>query len=109
MEFVTAVVIGLLFGTGTFLMLTRSITRVVIGSTIISYGVNLMLLTSGQLKRGPAPILREGVTIYADPVPQALVLTAIVIGFAVTAFMFILAWRAVEAHGTDDLAALQGE
>lgn len=109
MEFVTAIVVAILFGCGTFMMLTRCIIRVSLGTGLLAYGTNLMLLTSGQLKRGAAPILVEGVTVYADPVPQALILTAIVINFAVTAFLFVLAWRAMKEHGTDDLAELRGD
>lgn len=109
MEFATAVVVGLLFGTGTYLMLTRCIIRVALGTALLSYGTNLMLLTSGRLKRGAAPLLGLTEGALADPTPQALILTAIVINFAVTAFLFVLAWRAMQEHGTDDLAELKGE
>lgn len=108
MELVTAIVVGVLFASGTYLMLAKNMIRVVLGSTLLSYGTNLMLMTSGLLKRGAAPVLVEGVTAYADPVPQALILTAIVINFAVTAFMFVLAYRTVQEHGTDNLAELRG-
>lgn len=108
MELVTALVVGILFATGTYMMLAKNIIRVVLGSGLLAYGTNLMLLTSGGLKRGAAPVLTKGAQAYTDPVPQALILTAIVINFAVTAFMFVLAYRAVQEHGTDNLAELRG-
>lgn len=108
MELITAIVVGVLFAAGTYLMLTKNILRVVIGGSLMTYGTSLMLLTSGNLKRGAAPVLVKGVENYSDPVPQALILTAIVIGFAVTAFMFVLAFRTVQEHGTDNLAELSG-
>lgn len=108
MELLSAIVVGILFAAGTYMILAKNITRVVLGSSILSYGVNLMLLTSGLLKRGAAPVLEKGVVTYTDPLPQALILTAIVINFAVTAFMFVLAYRTVQEHGTDNLAELRG-
>lgn len=108
MELLTAIVVGVLFAAGTYMLLAKNIIRVVLGSGLLSYGTNLMLLSSGFLKRGAAPVLVKGTTIYTDPVPQALILTAIVINFAVTAFMFVLAYRTVQEHGTDNLAELRG-
>jgi multicomponent Na+:H+ antiporter subunit C len=109
MELLTAVVVGVLFATGTYLLLAKNVIRVVLGSSLLAYGTNLMLLTSGLLKRGEPPILVQGQVVYVDPVPQALILTAIVINFAVTAFMFVLAYRTVQEHGTDNLWELRGQ
>jgi multicomponent Na+:H+ antiporter subunit C len=96
--------IGVLFATGTYLVLRRSLLKVVIGFSLISHGTNLLLLTTGKLKRGEVPILREGYAgSYTDPLPQALILTAIVISFAVTAFMLALVYRTYQSLGTDDL------
>lgn len=108
MELLTAVVVGVLFASGTGMLLSKNVIRLVLGSGLMSYGTNLMLLTSGKLKRGHAPVLSETTGVYADPVPQALILTAIVINFAVTAFMFVLAYRAVQEHGTDNLGEMRG-
>lgn len=108
MELLTALIVGILFAAGTYLMLSKNIIRVVLGNGLLAYGTNMMLLSSGQLKRGAAPVLVEGVEVYTDPVPQALILTAIVINFAVTAFMFVLAYRSVQEHGTDNLTELRG-
>ncbi|HLO01690.1 MAG TPA: NADH-quinone oxidoreductase subunit K [Symbiobacteriaceae bacterium] len=128
MELLTALAVALLFGIGAYLLLTRNIIRVILGASLISYGLNMMLMSTGLLKRGQAPILVEGALaggnllrgpngnvlggsppVYADPVPQALILTAIVIGFAVTAFLFVLGYRTVQEHGTDNLYELRGE
>lgn len=109
MELLTALVVALLFGTGAYLLLTRNLIRVILGASLISYGTNMMLLSTGLLKRGGAPLVTEGNPPVADPVPQALILTAIVIGFAVTAFLFVLGYRTVQEHGTDDLNQLRGD
>jgi multicomponent Na+:H+ antiporter subunit C len=104
MELWLTVGIGVLFATGTYLVLRRSLLKVVIGFSLISHGTNLLLLTTGKLKRGEVPILMEGYPgPYTDPLPQALILTAIVISFAVTAFMLALIYRTYQSLGTDDL------
>ncbi|MFZ5824846.1 MAG: Na(+)/H(+) antiporter subunit C [Bacillota bacterium] len=108
MELLSAIVVGVLFATGTYLILAKNMIRVVLGVALMSYGTNMMILTAGRLKQGHAPVLAEGVTVYADPLPQALILTAIVIGFAVTAFVFVLAYRTVQEYGTDNLNELRG-
>jgi multicomponent Na+:H+ antiporter subunit C len=96
--------IGMLFGSGTYLILRRNLLKVVIGFSLVSHGTNLLLLTTGKLKRGPVPILQDGFAgPYTDPLPQALILTAIVISFAVTAFMLALVYRTYQTLGTDDL------
>lgn len=108
MELVAAVVVAILFGFGAYLSLTRNVIRVILGSGMFAYGTNIMILSSGLLKRGGAPVLVEGRVDYVDPVPQALILTAIVINFAVTAFMFVLAYRTFQENGTDNLDELRG-
>lgn len=110
MEMLAAAVIAVLFATGTYLMLARNILRVVLGTALLTYGTNLLLLTAGLLKRGRAPVLESAPpgAAFADPVPQALILTAIVIGFGVTAFMFVLAYKTVQTHGTDNLGEMLG-
>jgi multicomponent Na+:H+ antiporter subunit C len=109
MELLTALTVAVLFGIGTYLLLVRNMTRVILGASLISYGTNMMLMSTGLLKRGAAPIDGQGAEAFADPVPQALILTAIVIGFAVTAFLFVLGYRTVQEHGTDNLYELRGE
>lgn len=108
MELLMSLVTGVLFATGTYLTLTRSLLRVVLGTALLGHGSYLLILTMGGLKTGAPPIVTPGVTAYTDPLPQALILTAIVIGFAVTAFVLVLAYRAYQELGTDDLDKLRG-
>ena len=108
MELGLTLAVGVLFAAGTYLVLRRSLLKVVIGFSLISHGTNLLLLTTGKLQRGAVPILVEGYQGgYTDPLPQALVLTAIVISFAVTAFMLALVYRTYQALRTDDLDRLR--
>lgn len=100
METLLAGCIGFLSACAVFLMLRGRTFPVVLGLTMLSYAVNLFLFTSGRLTIGGAPILGS-TDHYTDPLPQALVLTAIVIGFAMTAFVVILAIRARADLGND--------
>lgn len=108
MEIVMAFVIGILFTTATYLMLSKSILRIIIGTGLLSHGAHLLLLTMGGLKRGAPPLLGENASSYTDPIPQALILTAIVISFGVTSFFLVLAYRAYQELGTDNLERLRG-
>lgn len=100
MELVFALCVGVLSACGIYLCLRGSTFSVVIGLTLLSYAVNLFLFASGRLALNAAPILKQSEQI-SDPLPQALVLTAIVIGFAMTAFAVILAMRARADLGND--------
>ncbi|TPE46650.1 Na+/H+ antiporter subunit C [Maribrevibacterium harenarium] len=100
MEGIYAFCVGLLTTCGVFLTLRGRTFPVVVGLTMLSYAVNLFLFASGRLRLDSAAILGES-EIYSDPLPQALVLTAIVIGFAMTAFVVILAMRARADLGND--------
>ncbi|RJT06525.1 sodium:proton antiporter [Halococcus sp. IIIV-5B] len=108
-QFVLAVVLGLLFAFGTFLVLRRDILRVVWGVVIYSQAANVYLITMGGLS-GVAPIISghavENPDTVTDPLVQALVLTAIVISFGTTAFALVLTYRIHEEHGTIDLQKL---
>lgn len=105
MELVYALVVGVLCGVGVWLLLRPRTFQVVMGLSILSYGVNLFLFSMGRLSVDKAPVLlkqtADAIADYADPVPQALVLTAIVIGFAMTAFVIILAMRSRADLGSD--------
>lgn len=104
MEGIFAVVIGVLFGTGTYMILRRSIVKLILGLMLLTHGANLLLITAGGLRPGVPPLLEQGVTEpFADPLPQALVLTAIVIGFGLIAYTLVLAYRVDQAVGSDDL------
>ncbi|WP_086606244.1 Na+/H+ antiporter subunit C [Erythrobacter donghaensis] len=100
-EFLVASAIGVLVAAGVFLALRARTFQVVLGLTLISYAVNLFLFASGRLVIGRPPIWDKAVSNYADPLPQALVLTAIVITFGMTAFVVILALRGFLESGSD--------
>jgi len=86
-----AVLAGVLFAVGSYLLMERSLTRIVLGVGVLGNGVNLLIVAAGG-PPGSAPIVGR-LDAQADPLPQALVLTAIVIGFALMAFLLALAWR----------------
>ncbi|NWO07888.1 MAG: Na+/H+ antiporter subunit C [Alteromonadaceae bacterium] len=100
MELLYALVIGTLTASGVYLLLRARTFPVVVGLTMLSYGVNLFLFSSGRLATGQQPVIGTAEN-YADPLPQALVLTAIVIGFAMTAFVVVLSLRNL-ADNEDD-------
>ncbi len=103
-QYVLAVVLGVLFAFGTFLVLRRDIVRVVWGVIVMGQAANVYLVTMGGISPGEvAPILHDGGAATTDPLVQALVLTAIVIGFGTTAFALVLTYRVYEEHGTLDL------
>ena len=94
-------VIAVLFAVGSYLLMERSLTRVALGVGVVGNGVNVLIIASGS-EPGEAPIIgREGV--LTDPLPQALVLTAIVIGFALLTFLMTLAWRNWTITGNDEV------
>ena len=100
MELLIAMAIGLLAACGIYLVLRERTFPVILGLSLLSYAVNLFLFASGRLRMNAPPLLRAG-AIYADPLPQALVLTAIVIGFGMTAYLAMLALRALAESGDD--------
>jgi multicomponent K+:H+ antiporter subunit C len=105
MEIVFATAIGVLAGSGVWLVLRPRTFQVLMGLTLISYATNLFIFGVGRLRTNAAPIVGDGVTVdptlYADPVPQALVLTAIVIGFGTTALFLVLLLALRALTGTD--------
>jgi len=100
MELLIASAIGLLSAGGVYLLLQAHTFPMVRGLTLFSYAVNLFIFVMGRLTPGAPPLI-SGQGTYADPLPQALVLTALVIGFGMTAFVVVLAVRARHAHGSD--------
>lgn len=111
MEALMALVTGLLYAVGLYMMMRRSIIKLIIGLALLSHGANLLIFLMGKLVRGRPAIIAHDMTglvgITADPVPQAMILTAIVIGFAVLSFAVVLIRRVYQTHGTDDLDTLQ--
>ena len=101
--------IGVLAACGVWLVLRARTFAVVLGLMLLGYAANLLLLAMGRLTATRPPILTDGPTDYADPVPQALALTAIVIGFAMSAFAAVLAIRARVESGTDHVDGVAGE
>ncbi len=129
-----SITVAVLFGIGTFLILRKDLIRVVIGLSILSHAVNLLIVSTGIFEGGKVPIIigahgehESGIIftddlansvlapivpesaemIYVDPLVQALVLTAIVISLATTAFILILAYRIHEEYGTTDISQLR--
>jgi multicomponent K+:H+ antiporter subunit C len=100
MEFLLASGIGVVTASGVYLLLRGRSFPVVLGLTMLGYAVNVFLFSMGRLWSAAPPILTEGVNV-ADPLPQALVLTAIVIGFATTGFVIELALRSRHDNGSD--------
>jgi len=104
MELVLAIAIGILCSCGVYLMLRPRTFQVIVGLSLLSYAVNLFIFAMGRLRVNGAPIVSNGTVdpaAFADPVPQALVLTAIVIGFAMTALFLVVLLAARGLTGTD--------
>lgn len=97
-----AVTVAILYGTGTFLLLQRNLSRIVLGLAVLGHGANLLLLLAGG-RSGRAPLVGVGDGPAADPLPQALALTAIVITFGVSAFLLALSYRSWLLTRTDEV------
>ena len=110
MEVLLAIALGAFFAISVYTILRRNFLRVVIGFMMLSNVVNLMIFTVGRLTRGRPPLIAHNETVlngaYANPLPQALILTAIVISFALTAFALTLAFRAFKTLRTLDTDAM---
>ena len=108
MELLLALAIGLLTACGIYLVLRERTFPVILGLTLLSYAVNLFLFASGRLSINAPPLIAAGAR-YTDPLPQALILTAIVIGFGMTAYLAMLALRALSESGDDHVDARKEE
>ena len=109
MNLVLALTVGVLFASGVFCLLRRSFMQLVVGLILLSQGANLLVFTAGGLAQGRPALVEPGAIEpaagAADPLPQALVLTAIVIGFGLTVFVVTLLHRVRETSGHDDVDA----
>ena len=110
MEVLLALTIGVLYSAGLYLIMRRSLVKLIIGLGLLGHAANLLIFTINELTRGAPPLIAGDshhlVEPYADPLPQALILTAIVIGFGVQAFAVVLFKRTYRMVGTDDLDAV---
>jgi len=107
-----SVLIGALYAAGAYLILRRSIVKLLFGLMLLSNATNMLIFTSARLVRGRPPLVKEGEDVlaapFADPLGQALILTAIVISFGLLAFAFVLVKKTYQAIGDDDLDVLDG-
>ncbi|MBE0510996.1 MAG: Na+/H+ antiporter subunit C [Chromatiales bacterium] len=107
MEALMAIVVGVLYASALYMMLRRSIVKLVIGLILLSNAANLLIFTAGGLRSGVPPLVPDGLSqplgLIADPLTQALILTAIVISFGVLAFAVVLIHRAYEVVKQDDM------
>ncbi len=107
MELIIALITGILYAAGIYMMLRRSLVKLILGLILVSNGANFLIFLIGRLNKGNPPIIAENAYslsgVYADPIPQALILTAIVIGFGLQAFAIITLKRVYRVVGTDDL------
>jgi multicomponent Na+:H+ antiporter subunit C len=110
MELILAIIVGILYASGVYLILRRSLVKLIIGLVLLGNGINLLIFLMGGLNRGNPPIIEEGAQMLSnpniDPVPQALILTAIVISFGLQSFAIVLIKRVYKTLQTDDLDAL---
>lgn len=107
MELLLVLMIGVLYSAGVYLILRRSMVRLLLGIMLLGNGTNLMIFLLGNIIKGKPPIIRADLKvfedIYADPIPQALILTAIVISFGLTSFAIVLLKRVYALISSDDL------
>lgn len=110
MELMLAALVGLLYTGGVYMILRRSLVKLIIGLGLLSHATNLLIFSLGSLERGRPPLIPPGLETpplpFSDPVPQALILTAIVIGFGAQAFAIVLIKRVYERVRTDDIDTL---
>ncbi|APU99255.1 MULTISPECIES: Na+/H+ antiporter subunit C [Sphingobacterium] len=107
MELILVLLIGILYAAGIYLILRRSMVKLLLGIMLLGNGTNILIFLLGNIIKGKPPIigpdLKVFTDIYADPIPQALILTAIVISFGLTSFAIVLLKRVYALLGTDDL------
>lgn len=110
MELLLVILVGAFYSSGIYMMFRRSMVKLLLGLLLLGNGANLLIFLIGGISKGKAPIIKPENNafheIYADPVPQALILTAIVISFALTAFAIVLLKRVYTTTGSDDLDSL---
>lgn len=107
MELILAIMIGILYASGIYMMLRRSLVKLIVGVILLGNGANLLIFLLGRIAKGNPPIIPQDsevfVEAFSDPLPQALILTAIVISFGLQSFAIVLVKRAHKVIKTDDL------
>ncbi len=103
MEALVSIAIGVMTASAVYLLLRARIFPMVLGLSLLGYAINIFLFASGRLRLESAPLVEHGLALLPDPLPQALVLTAIVIGFGMTAFLVVLALRVLHEFGNDEV------
>ncbi len=110
MKILLVLLIGILYGSGIYMMLRRSMVKLLIGLILLGNGVNLLIFLLGDITQGKPPVIPHDLDMiadaYADPVPQALILTAIVISFGLQSFSIVLLKRVYLVTGSDNLDEL---
>ncbi|MEZ4709831.1 MAG: Na+/H+ antiporter subunit C [Caldilineaceae bacterium] len=111
MEILLALAVGGLYAAAIYMLMRRSIAKFIIGLVLLSHATHLLIFTVGRTVRGAPPLIDAGAQqltgLFADPLPQALILTAIVISFGVQAFALVLVKRVYQTRSTDDLDQLR--
>ena len=110
MEFWLSILTGALFATSIYLLLHRDFVKLIIGVILLGNATALFIFTAGRLVRDNAPLINNDGTLtetFADPLPQALILTALVISFGIQAFALILFKKVYDVHGVDEADDLQ--
>jgi len=111
MELIFALVVGIFFAGAVYLMLSKKIIRILLGIVLLGNAVNMLLFTTGRLTPAIPPIIPGGMDVLpagtANPLPQALILTAIVISFSFFCFLLVLTYRAYQDLGTDDTGEMR--
>jgi len=107
MEVELAIVVGVLYAGGFYMIMRRSIVKIILGLALLGHAANLLIFTMGRLVRGHPPVMHiEEIRlagVFADPIPEALILTAIVIGFGIQAFAIVLIKRTYQVSGMDSI------
>lgn len=108
MESLIIIVSGVLVTVATYLLLTRNLMRIILGAAVLTHAVHLLIMAMGGFSGHEVPIVTNTNKSYVDALPQALILTSIVINFAVTAFFLVLAYKVYSRTKTDDLQKMRG-
>ncbi|HZW68965.1 MAG TPA: Na(+)/H(+) antiporter subunit C [Pseudogracilibacillus sp.] len=108
METLIIIVVGILITVATYLLLSNNMIQIILGAAVLTHAVHLLLMAMGGFEGDAVPIIGEESKAYVDALPQALILTSIVINFAVTAFFLVLAYHIYRRTNSTDLRQLRG-